>query len=140
MNQPENIVSNIAQTVADGLAGVLKPSRPKIDVNEVYRRIYDNMLRDQKYKPTRTQLRLAKMQRAAYRNRVKMPVVADLKVVDTGTNQDRTRMYFELSNGQIVRANRSVSKNAGRRLAFHSLPLRDIVVAEVEKNANRKAA
>ena len=101
-----------------------------------------------------------KMQVAKHRRRVRQNSVGDCSIGDTRKSSDGTRLYFELSNGQAVRADRATDHSVrelheemtngdvritllrvkGRRKKpFHNAKLIERIVAEVEKNANREA-
>lgn len=82
-----------------------------------------------------------------YRRRVRHDVVANQKIVHTGTDLAKTRLYFELGNGQIVRADRvalRTTKPAGhtwgkgrRRLPFKNGQIWRKVALAIETQANR---
>ena len=100
---------------------------------------------------------LARIRDNKYRCRVRQPKVADCRVIDTQTDAARTRLYFELSNRQVVRADRAedrtvelVLPSSGvrksffrylpgrRRHAFKNVLIRETVFREVQANAARK--
>lgn len=106
----------------------------------------------------RANLAKAKKFKTLRRQKVKQLPIADCKVIDTRTDQARSRLYYELSNGQVVRADRAADRSVryhegtalgtpigpfptilkGRRKApFKNLLIRTKVTEETLKNANR---
>ena len=100
----------------------------------------------------RTNLAKAKKFKLLRRAKVKNLAIADCKVVDTRTDQARSRLYYELSNGQVVRADRATDRairfpegggflmkfRKGRRKApFKNRLVRATVAEETLKNAAR---
>lgn len=65
-----------------------------------------------------------------HRGRPRQLLIGDCRVIDTGRDSSGERLYFELSNGQVVRAGTH----------FKNPLLQKLVNAEVEKNAARQAA
>ncbi len=146
-----NIVSQIVQQTKAKLAVIGK--RGGLDLRE----FQTDLLKVQRIarKPeTREQRRSARLRRTSLR--IKQPAVADCKVVDTRTDAARSRLYFELSNGQVVRANRAADRGISarpdgssrvglrrfirkgkRKAPFKNGLIREKVAAEVLKNAAR---
>jgi hypothetical protein len=125
-NSPEDVTRIAAQT-----AKRLKP----VDLRE----FHGELFRVQRAKRTVNADRV--FRRAAirkFRNRVRLPLLPDCRVIDT-RKDSRGQLFFELSNGQAVRAD----KAAGRRERSPKISnpiLRDLIVAEIERNALRAAA
>jgi hypothetical protein len=128
LNSPELVTSLVADLVAD-TARRLK-SAGKLDLREYQTQLHQIATTIRNSRPA--QARQAKLRRQAQRltDATRETVkVGDLKVVDTRKSHDGTRLYFELSNGQAVRADRCQRlQNPG---------LRKTVEAEILANANR---
>ena len=86
-------------------------------------------------------------------NPVKQLPLVECRVIDTRKSFDGSRLYFELSNGQCVRADRffPAAFESGWRFnkkdvkRFYSKRrkneiLRDLIASEIAKNANREAS
>lgn len=103
---------------------------------------------------------IRKMQAAKHRRRVRQNSLGDCSIGDTRKSSDNVTLYFELSNGQAVRADRATDHSVrelheemtngdvritllhvkGRRKKpFQNAKFIERIVAEVEKNANREA-
>jgi hypothetical protein len=107
-----------------------EPARPKIDLRE----LQAQLLQDQRAaraasKSSRTKY-AARLNKHRVRNRLPAPVVADCRVADTRTDASGKKLYFELSNGQCVRADKALKST--------NLVIRGLVGAEIEANADRK--
>jgi hypothetical protein len=106
----------------------------------------------------RASIAKAKRFKTLRRQKVKQQPIADCTVIDTRTDQARSRLYYELSNGQVVRADRAADRGVrfhpdianakpnerlmtvlkGRRKApFKNRLIRTKVTEETLKNANR---
>lgn len=82
----------------------------------------------------------SRRQLLAWRLRPRSPKLSECRVLDTGTNSDRSRLYYELSNGQVIRADRPSHKHSKRRRNWHSAVLAEIASTETQANASRAAA
>jgi hypothetical protein len=97
---------------------------------------------------------LARMRAKKHAIRVRQPAVADCRVTDTRKDSSGKKLYFELSNGQAIRADRAedrglkittrkdgsgwdASFKKGRRYLPLQPLLSQIAIAEIEKNASR---
>lgn len=113
-----NIVTQIANEIAK--------RGERLDLREFSRRLF---ARQWASRTSGLERALRRIRDNKYRMRVRQPAVADCRVVDTRADDGRRHLYFELSNGQVVRADRP-----------HSNPLiRALVSREVELNAARAA-
>ncbi len=82
-----------------------------------------------------------------FRSRVRLPLLPQCKVLDTRTDS-RGKLYFELENGQAIRADHVVPhfRKSGNRAGYVPLAkiqnpvIQQLVTAEIERNAARKAA
>lgn len=137
----------VAEAQATGRGG-------RLDLREFQTRLYKQQ-RHARTAGREFERSVAKLNAARRAKRVRMPAVGDLKVVDTRRSHDNNRLYFELGNGQCVRADRAADRAVrtheaapgefptftilkGRRKApFKNFRLRGIVANEVEKNAVR---
>lgn len=127
--------------------------REKIDLRELQTKLHREA-QEAKSPAARRARKIAKFKAAwRFRTRVKAPTLAGCSVIDTQKSDGK--LYFELSNGQCVRADRffpsvrsdsdagTVNKADWRRFTGkrrQNVHLRRLVLAEVEKNANREAS
>lgn len=129
---------------------IITETKAKLSVRLDLRDFQTRLLAEQR--KHRTNLAKAKRFKTLRRQKVKQLPVADCKVIDTRTDQARSRLYYELSNGQVVRADRAedrairfpvgggylVKIRKGRRKApFKNRLIRAAVAEETLKNANR---
>lgn len=125
--------------------------REKIDLREFQIRLHNEAL-DRKDPAAHRARRIAKFkQQYRHRTRVKSPTLAGCSVIDTQKSV-AGKLYFELSNGQCVRADRyfpevrmngdRANKKDLRRLTHRrkSVLIGQIIEKEVNKNANREQA
>lgn len=117
MNPVSKIVSDVVQKLTASRQG------SKIDLREFQSALLQVQRRNRLARPSRAEARARR-----HRLRVRQLPVAECKVIDTRTDQARSRMYFELSNGQVVRAGRP----------FKNALLQDLVSKEVAANAARR--
>jgi hypothetical protein len=90
-----------------------------------------------------------KMKAARHRRRVRQDVLARQKVVDTRKSHDGKWLYFELGNGQAVRADRVLLRTVkeglhGFRKGRRQRPFKNGIIwatvsKEIQKNADRPA-
>ena len=126
----------------------------KIDLREFQTDLH-RKAQEQKSPAARRARKIAKFKQAyRHRTRVKSPTLAGCTVIDTQKSV-AGKLYFELSNGQCVRADRyfpsvrsdsdagTVNKKDWRRFTGRrrqNVHVRKLILAEVEKNANREAS
>jgi hypothetical protein len=109
---------------------------PKIDLREFQTQLLKKQLDERLGEGLKARNKNRRRERFRRRNPVKQLPLIECRVIDTRKSFDGSRLYFELSNGQCVRADRiahDYSKTA-------NVILRNLVTAEIEKNANREAS
>lgn len=136
----KSIVSDIAAATAKKLG--------PLDLREFQKTLYKSQRQQRLDAPIRREL--AAYDRRKHRIRIRLPRAFEGNaVVDTRTDKAKNRLYFELANGQSVRADRilgtrgksfSNNNSAWRRFKNHTSNqlLVNIVLRETEKNAARE--
>lgn len=147
MNPTEN--KNSPEIVTD----LVQAASARTDLRSIQTTLYS--LQQKARVSTKRQASKKRIALLRYRARVKNQAVAECKVVDTRTDSNG-RLYFELSNGQAVRADKAAHRTGkwthrfsdGSKTQFsHAIDpkisnplLRVLISEEVEKNAARPAA
>lgn len=124
-NPITNTHAGALERLGSMIKGIARRVTGTIDLREFQSALYKHQRAERVIGASREAL---KSRRRLFRLRVRRPRVQDLKVVDT--QRMGGRLYFELSNGQVVRADRPHSNPYICRLIFD----------EVERNASRAVA
>lgn len=127
--QNENLVTEIAEQTAK--------RRAPLDLREFQTKL---LAMQRKYRFGGQVRELRKHEANRRRIRVRQSTVGECSILDTRHDFSKQTLYFELSNGQAVRADRAAPRPwvQGRRaLPLQNLALQKRIVAEVEKNAAR---
>lgn len=124
---------------------------PKIDLREFQKELLAKQLDARVGQGARAQKLLKWKLKSRRKFRVKQVAVADCKVLDTQRDSTGEKLYFELSNGQCIRADRyfptvridgiKANKKDWKRFAGKRRQnkfLRQLAAVESEKNAARK--
>lgn len=128
-------------------------SLPKIDLRDFQKVLLEKQTDErigEGLKARNKRLRSFRFRRA---NPVKQLPIIECRVIDTQKSFDGSRLYFELSNGQCVRADRFFPAAFESRWRFNKKDvkrfyskrrkneiLRDLIASEIAKNANREAS
>jgi hypothetical protein len=106
--------------------------RTKIDLRELQTQLAKNQAAARSASASRTAKLATWKYKYRLRNRAINPVVSDCRIVDTRTDASGKKLFFELSNGQCIRADKALKSS--------NLVIRGLAAAEIEANANRKEA
>jgi hypothetical protein len=144
MNPTEN--KNSPEIVTD----IVQATSTRNDLRSIQTSLYN--LQQKARVSTKRQASKKRIALLRYRARVKNPAVADCKVVDTRMDCNG-RLFFELSNGQAVRADKAAHREGKRTITLPCSTklastyaidpkitnplLRVLISEEVEKNAAR---
>jgi len=104
--------------------------RTKIDLRDFQTKLYSDQRIARSASTSRKNKIALWKQKYRLRTKVKNVTVADCKVLDTRTDASGKKLYFELSNGQCIRADKALR---GRNPLLQA-----IAAAEIEANANRE--
>lgn len=141
VKNPENIVTEIAAQAEQAV-------RPDLRKLQSTLHAYAKRARNPKVKAAEKRRKRAKLLRWRSRVRPLMPKDEGFKVIDTKTSKGK--LYFELSNGQAVRADKvapRVSKTANKQGLRTVTPAKitnpvlvRVIRAEIDANAKRAEA
>jgi hypothetical protein len=139
MNRPTNTPEDVT-TIAKQTAKRLKP----LDLREVQGELYRVQRAVRVVNRAAVQRKSLKLR---HRARVRLPLLPECKVLDT-RKDSRGRLYFELDNGQAIRADKAAGILRKKNTQFpraeqpkiQNPVIRKLVVSEVERNALRAAA
>lgn len=128
---------------------LITAERPQVDVRALQKRLHEAAQQHRRDASTRKMLE--RHERNRWRIRTRLPRAFEGKIVDTRTDSSKRGLYFELPNGQVIEAGRTLGtrgtlgrlkNNARRRRVLRPLGnpvLVKIAREEVERNSTRPA-
>jgi hypothetical protein len=133
---------------------IFRPAQlPKVDLRELQTELLKKQTDERLGEGLKTRNKQYSRFRFRRANPVKQLPLIECRVIDTQKSFDGSRLYFELSNGQCVRADRFFPAALESRWRFNKKDvkrfyskrrkneiLRDLIASEIAKNANREAS